>query len=760
MHPLIKMYISSPVFLLSEWNKYLDKENLLDATILKLKDSTLNKYNSNVKLDEEEIDKALQQGHKDANFFCFFLSIVIICLAQQKQFDKAKSLYSIGNDLLLTKLEPAIHSFFLQACSRLKFYLGDLQEEKKLLTESLKLLKKENPRYQSVLTNYSYVLARDGMLNDLEVADKNLFISPSTSKERNILANEILVANSIVQGDFKKGFEYLERSLITLNYQKNLRYETAFFALKILSGDRNISYYINEEFKNITLAIKDFVELKWDVLPERLPTIKSIDFSLPFIYFITKYFPIHADLYSRNIGKAKLFLYELQKAGKAHFFDDFFYARIALLEGKKKEASVLFKRLTLNVRKYNFENRMAFELQFAKELAPSDLYYLLQQNDDAQEEVLSLEPNNITPVQTDEKGLNTIIGKSALINKVKKLIQKFSTISEPILVIGETGTGKELVAKALHDIGDNPKEPFLAINCGSLTDTLLESELFGYEAGAFTGAQKEKKGIFEAAGMGTVFLDEFEDVSPKMQSSLLRLLETSEIRPIGSTSSRKIHCKIVVATNIALKSLLKKKSFREDLYFRLARFEIKLPSLKDRKEDIPSLILHFLANQDEQQAFTQSINNELLEKLQLYDWPGNIRELKNVVERMKILHADKKILGVDEFEFDLLEGQIPFNVHEKKKNPLSNNHLMTLDNEDDARIKKIVDKGFKVESRAQYLKAVFEKYKRLSRRQVVEILNVSPQTAANTLQSLCDEAVIVKKTPTKSTKSHYYEWKE
>lgn len=756
MHPFIEKYVTLPLFHPKEWPNYLSKDHLLEVAILNLNE-LLNKFEMGSKLNEEEIDRALIVGHEDADMFVFFISLSIVCLAQQMQIDKAKSLVSIGQNMLETKILPAIRAFFLQACSRLKFHSGDLAEEKKLMAESLSLLKKDNPRYQANLTNYSYMLARSGMLNDLDAIDEKLLLSATNlSKDKGSLVYEIMVANCIMQGEFEKGFEYLRRYLESHDNVKTSRYENAFFSLNILSRNHDLSFCINNEFKSIALVIEEFYQNNWESLPEKIITIKSIENTNPFIHFVTRYLPLHLELFENNIGKAKLILQENQKSGKSHFLDDLFYARIALLENKKSEALFYIKRLTLNVRKYNFEKRIEFELQFAKELSPADLYFLLQKADEFKEKGLPLEENLGVVTEPTHKGLDLIVGKSTVLSKVKKLIQKYSTIHEPVLVTGATGTGKELVAQALHDIGANAKEPFLAINCGSLTDTLLQSELFGYEAGSFTGAQRAKKGIFESAGKGTVFLDEFEDVSTKMQSSLLRVLETNEIRSIGGVNSRKINCKIVVATNISLKSLVAKKQFREDLYFRLARFEIKLPALKERKDDIPELIDHFLANQGVNNRVPK-LSAELIDKLKNYDWPGNIRELRNAVEKMKILHSDKEVLGVEDFEFDQLENYSTTNVLTKKELPTTNSKNVSIDAEEDARIKKIIAKGFKIESREQYLKEIFIKYKKLSRSQVVEILKVSPLTAANTLHSLNAAGFIVKRTPSKSSKSHYYE---
>ena len=355
-----------------------------------------------------------------------------------------------------------------------------------------------------------------------------------------------------------------------------------------------------------------------------------------------------------------------------------------------------------------------------------------------------------------------LIGNSTSILQVKKLVKKFAILKEPVLVTGETGTGKELIAKAIHEEGPNAKEPFLAINCGSLTDSLLQSELFGYEAGAFTGAQKERKGIFEAAGKGTVFLDEFGDISSKLQVSLLRVLESNEIRLIGSTTNRKIECKIVIASNTNLQLAVEEKKFREDLYFRLARFDIKLPPLRERIEDIPLLIEHFLNQNRTGNEKVIKVTNELLDALMKYRWPGNIRELKNETERLKILHADKEELKFEDFDFEHLWGvkKKVINVDAStnlspeiiKNNIPNNNH--------ENQIELILEKGSKVTQRHKQLQQLFQQYKKLTRSQIMAILHVSAGTATSDLKILCEQQIIERVCPSHSKKSDYFIWRE
>jgi transcriptional regulator with GAF, ATPase, and Fis domain len=208
------------------------------------------------------------------------------------------------------------------------------------------------------------------------------------------------------------------------------------------------------------------------------------------------------------------------------------------------------------------------------------------------------------------------------------------------LITGESGTGKELVARSIHDFGQRQRKPFLAINCGSLTESLLESELFGHVKGAFTGATTYKKGVFESAGKGTIFLDEFGEMSSSMQVRLLRVLQEHKVRPVGSEDSKEINfnARVVVATNRDLKREVAEGSFRQDLYYRVNVFPIRSPALRDRLDDLPLLIdvlLNRLLNSTKL-VRPLSFDSEALALLKNYSWPGNVREQENLMERLAI----------------------------------------------------------------------------------------------------------------------------
>jgi transcriptional regulator with GAF, ATPase, and Fis domain len=233
-----------------------------------------------------------------------------------------------------------------------------------------------------------------------------------------------------------------------------------------------------------------------------------------------------------------------------------------------------------------------------------------------------------------------LVGRAPAMREVMRLLDKIVVTDEPVLIEGESGTGKELVARAIHAKGPRAKQAFLSENCAALTETLLESELFGHVRGAFTGADRDKKGLFELADHGTLFLDEVGDMSPEMQKKLLRVLQEGEIRPVGGKSVRKVDVRIVSASNKDLKKLVEAGEFREDLYYRLKVLTVRLPPLRERKEDVPALVEHFLRLHAPPGRRPKTLHEGVLARLVAYEWPGNVRELENDVKMMIALGED------------------------------------------------------------------------------------------------------------------------
>jgi len=247
-----------------------------------------------------------------------------------------------------------------------------------------------------------------------------------------------------------------------------------------------------------------------------------------------------------------------------------------------------------------------------------------------------------------------IIGSSPAMQRVFDVMEKVAQTDATVLLSGETGTGKDLVARAVHYAGARKEHRFVAQNCGALPDTLLESELFGHKRGAFTGAHQDKKGLFEVADGGTIFLDEVGETEPGMQVRLLRVLQDGEIRPLGSSDSKKVDVRIIAATNRDLRAEVKENRFREDLFYRLRVVEIELPPLRERREDIPALAHHFLDITNEKMNRTlRGFTNAAMERFTRHDWSGNVRELENEIQRAVALAGDEETISESMLSGDL-----------------------------------------------------------------------------------------------------------
>jgi two-component system response regulator AtoC len=258
------------------------------------------------------------------------------------------------------------------------------------------------------------------------------------------------------------------------------------------------------------------------------------------------------------------------------------------------------------------------------------------------EKVQLVEENQFLRERVDtESDLHGIVGSSAKIQDVLRMISRLKDTRTPVLISGESGTGKELVARAIHFRGSFANRPFVAVDCGSLVPTLIESELFGYEKGAFTGALRSKTGLFQSANGGTIFLDEIGELPLELQAKLLRVLQEKEIRPVGSNQKIKVDVRVVAATNRDLEAEYRNGTFRKDLYFRLNVVTVHLPSLRERRSDIPMLAHWFLDRHAPDNSM--QVTNAAMKCLLQYDWPGNVRELENCIERAVALGDGKLV---------------------------------------------------------------------------------------------------------------------
>jgi transcriptional regulator with PAS, ATPase and Fis domain len=254
-----------------------------------------------------------------------------------------------------------------------------------------------------------------------------------------------------------------------------------------------------------------------------------------------------------------------------------------------------------------------------------------------------------------------LIGEHPLVQRISQLVRKVAPTDATILIMGESGTGKELIARAVHALSPRVDRPFIPVNCGAIPAELLESEMFGHERGAFTGAIGQRAGMFQLANGGTIFLDEVGEMSPTLQVKLLRVLQDREVRPVGGDRTTRIDLRVVAASNKDLAAEVDAGRFREDLFYRLQVIPIVMPPLRERRSDVPLLIQHFLRRLNDKRAGTPvHISDEAMVHLWEYDWPGNVRELENLLERLVILCED------DHIELQHLPTQIRSLISEKK----------------------------------------------------------------------------------------------
>ncbi|NOX19919.1 MAG: sigma-54-dependent Fis family transcriptional regulator [Nitrospirae bacterium] len=261
---------------------------------------------------------------------------------------------------------------------------------------------------------------------------------------------------------------------------------------------------------------------------------------------------------------------------------------------------------------------------------------------------------NLQKALYKEFNIEGIIGQSDAMKRVLETVKKVAPTSATVLILGESGTGKELIARAIHFNSQRKKGPFTALNCASIPENLLESELFGYEPGAFTGATSRKRGLIESTSGGTLFLDEIGDMPLPLQAKLLRVLQDGEIRRLGGKETFRVDVRIIAATNRSLEDMIKDGSFREDLYYRLRVVTIRIPPLRERREDIPLLVEHFITRYNQEFGKRiKGISKEALQALRNYHWPGNIRQLQSVIERAVIL-SEGDLIEYDDIKDDIL----------------------------------------------------------------------------------------------------------
>ncbi len=323
------------------------------------------------------------------------------------------------------------------------------------------------------------------------------------------------------------------------------------------------------------------------------------------------------------------------------------------------------------------------------------------------------------PSHDDERqGTTRLVGNSTSMREIRSRIRSYAGLNTPVLITGQTGTGKDVVARLLHLQSERTGE-FIPVNCGALSDTLIESELFGHVKGAFTGASHDHEGLFVAAGRGTIFLDEIHAMSPRLQAALLRVLENGEVRPVGSSRFQRTWARVIAATNEPIDQLLERKQLRSDLYSRLAKLRVEIPPLCERPEDVEPLVRHCLREMFGHLDLVVADN--LIETLRRDPWPGNVRELKNDIERIALAAGESRMLTAAMFS---------------RCRAGSEDRVPAWHGDDTGRGAIRPQAHRRTFDRRRRLRDMFEQYDRLSRAEVIELLGCSPNTATRDLRAL------------------------
>ena len=609
---------------------------------------------------------------------------------------------------------------------------------------ALAVLKGKSNRYKKILWDYSIHLCNTNSFEKIELTLPKLkaaYEHTSIPKRYDyvLLLNEInkgnwqninLIISNINEDQYLNNFysnflkSKLKLSQLLLENEEKILDKTQVYDCSLLS-------YLYLIRKNKTEA------LKWARLyADKEITVKSFS-------SFDSYCLLRAELANENFNGAEFFLKKKVELGNESPFDIFFKFRIHRIKGDIELAQKYFNSFLFLVDKHGLQNRFDTELLLSPEITIKDLRYFIK-NANANNLLHTIDTVHKPENNAALESMSFMIGQHPSIQEVKTLIIKFASIELSVLITGETGTGKDLVAKAIWQAGAYKNKKFIPINCGAISDHLLQSELFGHKKGSFTGASQDHKGIFEEAQGGVVFLDEIGEISPKMQVGLLRVLETGEYRAIGGTETKNLKCKIIFATNRQLGELVEKGLFRQDLQFRLERLIINLPPLRERPMDIPLLVEHFL-NRLNPKLPPITLDGSTIKHLSTLPWEGNIRELRNETERIRLFHSDKNVILIDDLsdKYKLQKNQpIKKGLETKIKMPtLDEKHL-----------------NFKSKFRKlDELKEFFETYRKLSRSETSKLLKVSLNTAANYLSTLEKEKFVIRITPTDSVKTHYFE---
>jgi DNA-binding NtrC family response regulator len=681
---------------------------------------------------------------------------------------KAQGLIRKAVDLISQDLPVELVAYVRTVEALIAGYTGNHILREELLRKAFSSLPSDSPRRREIAKMLAFMLAEQGRLSEMP----EILPVVSRTSQGAADANYFEFINAVETGQTGLAMSKLIDISSLYNhpaFRENIQKYRIFLELMNYS-ELSIKNYANLPDWGLVIYClligNPHQALRWARLAEKSSSTSITGCGL------LSYNLLRAELAEGNTQAARRLIEMRKECGNSHYMDDFFIARLELMEKNITKASAHFISVLETIRTHNAHGRLRFELKLALEMPREAMLDLLRTVDIQQGKVIlstdivssGLSTSQFSSSTPQHSPINKIIGVSNFIQWLKRTIVQIADMEIPVLLTGETGTGKELIARTIHEMSERKSSPFVTVDCGTISESLLESELFGHEKGAFTGAITSRHGLFEEAGNGTIFLDEIGEISSRVQLALLRVLETGEFRRVGSTEPRKISCRIITATNADLERLVKEGKYRKDLFYRLRRFEIKIPPLRMRKDDILPLAAYFLNYGRSPDVFA-TMSPALESKLLHYSWPGNARELRNVIEKMRLMNSDKLYYEASDVDLSLPISTQTVELQSAMVNqPQSDNVQMEIKDEF-MKDNFIADNGppwagsSKIRRLAK-MRQLFVKYRILTRIEVARALNISKNTATHDLKVLCQEGFIKKVQPSASPRSTYFVLKE
>jgi DNA-binding NtrC family response regulator len=768
LHPVVKAYAEGQPPLLEALEKLEDRSPLAEA----LRKLLLGRE---LRTDvEEALAAAAAAGAEgeDPDLYLLFLVVWAAFAGRMRRYDEAGALLSRARSLVSPDTPAELRASLAQQEILQDERFRQIASQGTAPLEALKLLPEDSPRRWNTAMERAFHLAQRGRLCEFEAEFRKL--AEAAGDDRSL---QIDVARYLDYAECGRTAEAAELAvgIDTENpfVRRNLNgivYAGAL--LELMAGT-----LVPEELADPASAepVRQLRAVNWihstyhllagrnaealDRARRQAATFSGLHSLFGFLSLCL----VRAELAAGHVEAAARLMRRRAEARNSHYLDDFFLARVELLRGRPAAAAERFARLLAEVDRHDARGRLDFELRLARELSPGDVVELTRAAAAAAKPTETAPPSSAAEHADLSDPLGLLIGRSPAMRKVREEIKRCAPLDVPVLITGETGTGKELVARALHEMSWRRSMPFLAANCGAIAESLLESELFGHEKGAFTGASSARSGLLEEAGEGTLLLDEIGNVTPRLQVALLRVLESGEIRRVGASRSRKVSCRVVAATNAPLEELVERGAFRKDLYYRLKRIELRMPPLRERGDDALLLAGHYL-ERDRPPGQRVSMTDALRAALRAYGWPGNVRELRNEVERMRLMSSEALSYDVGDLSPTIRGEGKPPTAATGQQGAGEGGAAASADGakagERAPEIGRILAESRTRFRRLDRLRELFRQHGKLTRAEIARALGVSPKTATRDLKALVEEGFIDRVEPSASLRSRYFRLRE